>query len=82
MSVAGAKLVLEPRGDRSIESAINGAEQVSLLIGPEGGFTDDELKLAGDAGFASVRLGARIMRAETAPIAALSIIQYLAGDLR
>lgn len=77
----GARLVLEPRGRRSIQLAISGQQQVALLIGPEGGLTNEEARLAADAGFEGIRLGPRILRAETAPIAALSIIQYLAGDL-
>jgi len=56
-------------------------DHVTLLIGPEGGFEDDEAKAAIAAGFLPVGLGPRILRAETAPIAAISIIQHLFGDL-
>jgi 16S rRNA (uracil1498-N3)-methyltransferase len=59
----------------------NDTKNVSILIGPEGGFEDDEAKAAIDAGFLPVGLGPRILRAETAPIAAISIIQHLFGDL-
>ena len=54
---------------------------MALLIGPEGGLTDDEIAAATDAGFKRIRLGPRVLRTETAPIAALSIIQFLVGDL-
>ena len=56
-------------------------KQCLIAIGPEGGFSDRELDQARTAGFAPLSLGPRILRAETAPAAALAILQYLAGDL-
>ena len=47
---------------------------VSLLVGPEGGFTEEEVTLADDAGYHRIWLGARRLRAETAAIAALSVV--------
>ena len=76
-----ARLMLDPEGTDTLESAIGSAESIALLIGPEGGLTDAERDSATNAGFRSTRLGPRILRTETAPIAALSIIQYLNGDL-
>ena len=55
--------------------------RIVLVSGPEGGFTEDEIGLARSHGFVSVRLGGRIMRCETAALAAVSILQYLWGDL-
>lgn len=52
-----------------------------VLIGPEGGFTPQEAELLLAAGAGSVSLGPRILRAETAAVAALSIVQYEKGDL-
>ena len=52
-----------------------------LLVGPEGGFSDEETARAVGAGFSSVRIGPRRLRAETAAIVAMSLIQYEAGDL-
>jgi 16S rRNA (uracil1498-N3)-methyltransferase len=49
-------------------------QSVLLLIGPEGGFTEDEAKLAVEHGFQAVSLGRRILRAETAAIYAASLI--------
>ena len=55
---------------------------LSLLIGPEGGLSDAERAQAQRNGFTPVRLGPRVMRAETAPLAALAAIQTLWGDFR
>lgn len=57
------------------------ADKISLLIGPEGGFTENEVLLALDKGFFTATLGNRILKAETASIAAVSIIQYALGDM-
>ncbi|MGA1867187.1 MAG: RsmE family RNA methyltransferase [bacterium] len=54
---------------------------VSVLVGPEGGFSDDEALLAETAGYHCVSLGPWIMRTETASIAILSILQYEWGDI-
>ena len=55
--------------------------QVTLLVGPEGGLSEEECKLASKAGFVSVRLGPRVLRTETAALAAISVMQSLWGDL-
>ncbi len=56
---------------------------VALLIGPEGGFTDEERRMLRGLSFVvPVSLGPRILRAETAVIAALSVIQSIWGDWR
>jgi len=54
---------------------------IFALIGPEGGFTQKEINKARDCGFATVGLGPRILRAETATIAACVLLQYLFGDM-
>ncbi|MBR9805448.1 16S rRNA (uracil(1498)-N(3))-methyltransferase [bacterium] len=54
---------------------------ISLLIGPEGGLSDNDVALAAKHDFEALRLGPRILRTETAPIAILSIIQSLWGDI-
>ncbi len=53
---------------------------ISLLVGPEGGFSAAEANQAQAAGFQMVRLGPRILRTETAGLAILSILQYIYGD--
>jgi len=59
-----------------------GSDGVTLLIGPEGGLAPRERDSARAHGFTGVRLGPRIMRTETAPIAAIAAIQALWGDFR
>ncbi len=54
---------------------------VVIACGPEGGFTDEEICFARAKGFVPVRLGGRVLRAETAALAAIAIIQHEWGDL-
>ena len=60
----------------------NDCSSASLLIGPEGGFEPDELIKATDAGLRNWQLGPRILRTETAPLAAITLLQWQFGDLR
>jgi 16S rRNA (uracil1498-N3)-methyltransferase len=50
---------------------------VAVLIGPEGGLSEAELAQAEGSGFTRVTLGPRVLRTETAPVAALAVIQHL-----
>lgn len=59
----------------------NNPKDITAVIGPEGGFTEDEKQMAIDAGYMVMQSGPRLLRTETAPIMALSILQYLYGDL-
>jgi 16S rRNA (uracil1498-N3)-methyltransferase len=56
--------------------------QVVVAVGPEGGFTEDEVRQAALAGFRPVGLGPRVLRTETAALAALAILGFVLGDLR
>lgn len=56
-------------------------ESVLVLIGPEGGFSGQEASLAKDKGFSVLSMGSLVLRAETAAVAALSIIQYEMGNI-
>lgn len=56
-------------------------KNIKLLIGPEGGISDTEIKLLEKNNFNLVKLGSRIMRTETAGIASIAIVQYLIGNL-
>ena len=57
------------------------ATNITVAIGPEGGFSNDEKTMAEKSGYKIVKTGPRLLRTETAPIMALSILQYLYGDL-
>jgi len=71
-------LLAETEQENSLRAALaNGAQSVALAIGPEGGWTPEEMKLFEAAGWQSVTLGPRILRVETAAIAALSICGVL-----
>ena len=65
--------------DVEIEAA---AGSFAVAIGPEGGFEELELSLAERAGYRPVRLGARVLRTETAGLAALAALQATVGDYR
>ena len=58
------------------------AESVLIAIGPEGGFSDEEARAAQSAGFEPCTSGRRILRAETAALTAVSLVQFLWGDLK
>jgi 16S rRNA (uracil1498-N3)-methyltransferase len=56
-------------------------KRIYAMVGPEGGFTEEEVSLAMDEGFTPVKLGQRILRTETAAITLVGILQYELGDL-
>jgi 16S rRNA (uracil1498-N3)-methyltransferase len=60
---------------------ISEASSLALMLGPEGGLTLEEVEQARQLGWRTVSLGDRILRAETATLSAVSIVQYLAGNL-
>ena len=77
----GLRLLFDPQGETCLRDLpAPDAEGVTLLSGPEGGFSDRERTLARQAGFTPVRLGPRILRTETAVLAALAVVQSLWGD--
>jgi 16S rRNA (uracil1498-N3)-methyltransferase len=55
--------------------------KVLALVGPEGGFTNEEVKLAADSGFMCISLGPRILKSDTAVVAAGAIVQHAFGDM-
>lgn len=73
----------ENEKDTSIKTVLSGKEisSVAIMIGPEGGFDESEVQTALDANMQSVSLGTRILRCETAPIAAISIVMYESGSM-
>ena len=74
-------LVLDPTAPQGFGHVTRPAAGIRLLVGPEGGLSEAEVRLATDAGFQRVRLGPRILRTETAAIAVLAIAGNLWGDL-
>ena len=81
-SQCGLKLFLDPYADQVLSGLNPEGEGVTLLSGPEGGFSDQERQYAKAAGFIPVRMGGRILRTETAVLAALAAVQTLWGDFR
>lgn len=75
---ADLKLVLHPVAE-PLSSHAKPAT-LAFLIGPEGGLTDAEVEQAKGAGFHAARLGPRVLRTETAPVAGLAVAQHLWGD--
>jgi 16S rRNA (uracil1498-N3)-methyltransferase len=73
------RYILDPSANGSF--AVSNKNDITLIIGPEGGFSDREITQAKQHGCFPVTLGPRILRTETAGIAALTICQALAGDL-
>jgi 16S rRNA (uracil1498-N3)-methyltransferase len=69
------RIVLDPTSDASL--AVGDAMEITIASGPEGGMTADECAHFAKAGFAGIGLGPRILRAETAPIVAVSVIRAL-----
>lgn len=76
------RLVLHHRSDQALEQLDHPASGVALLVGPEGGLSEGEIAMAQDQGFRPTTLGPRVLRTETAPVAALTLCQWLWGDFR
>lgn len=80
---SGPALLLDHRADRGLDQLAPPPEgRIALLVGAEGGLTPAEREAALAAGLTGARLGPRILRSETAPLAAIAAIQILWGDLR
>jgi 16S rRNA (uracil1498-N3)-methyltransferase len=77
-SLSGAVL-LDPSAPASLADTTRVATVSTVLVGPEGGFVPDEVAAARAAGLATAHLGVRILRAETAALAALATIEAVAG---
>ena len=75
------RVLLSPAGTLRIADLQRPEGSVVVLIGPEGGLAEPERRAAVAAGFVGVRLGPRVLRTETAAVAALTLLQYQFGDL-
>ncbi|MCF7971283.1 MAG: 16S rRNA (uracil(1498)-N(3))-methyltransferase [Methylococcaceae bacterium] len=78
---SGLKVFLDPFAAQTLQDLKPEDNKVTLLAGPEGGFSEQERDIAKQAGFIPVRLGPRILRTETAALSALTAVQVLWGDL-
>lgn len=78
---AGTRLLLDPEASRRLREMPAPETAVTLLAGPEGGFDPNEREALHRIGFQPLSLGPRILRTETAAVAALAVIQGLWGDL-
>jgi 16S rRNA (uracil1498-N3)-methyltransferase len=79
LPAGGTRLLLEPGAEGRPQASIGG--EVAIAIGPEGGLDDAEIEAFRLAGFDAMRLGPRVLRTETAAIAALAWLQGRYGDL-
>lgn len=77
---AQLKLLLQPGNSKT--ALPTACSSVALLIGPEGGFSAEEVTAAQNKGFAALTLGPRVLRTETAPAVALAVLQARYGDLQ
>ena len=78
---ADRKLVLHHRSEQTLSQLRNDqVASAALLIGPEGGLSDREIAAALNTNFEPLRLGPRVLRTETMPVVAISILQSLWGD--
>ena len=79
--LSGNGYVLEPHTGKSWREHEAPKGNLTLMIGPEGGFSSEELKKVFAAKYQPLKLGPRILRTETAAICALSVVQAMWGDL-
>jgi 16S rRNA (uracil1498-N3)-methyltransferase len=81
LATAAPGILLDHRAEHGLTALPRPADGLSLLVGPEGGLSATERQQARDAGLTGVRLGPRVMRTETAPLAAIAAMQVLWGDM-
>jgi 16S rRNA (uracil1498-N3)-methyltransferase len=79
----GLKLLLWEKEGEPLKKVLRPhlPKKIYAMVGPEGGFTEGEVKLAKERGFIPIKLGQRILRTETAAITLIGILQYELGDL-
>jgi len=79
----GLKVLLYEKEGQSLRHVLKkpAPQRIYAAVGPEGGFAEEEIEMAKEAGFVPVKLGQRILRTETAAITLVGILQYELGDL-
>ncbi|MDR0806777.1 MAG: 16S rRNA (uracil(1498)-N(3))-methyltransferase [Enterobacteriaceae bacterium] len=78
---AGIKLNLHPRASQSINTLSASVRDIRLLIGPEGGLSQEEIDMTAKHNFTDILLGPRVLRTETAALTAIAALQVRFGDL-
>ncbi len=82
LPAGGLRLILDPDAGVSLSQlTLDTTQPVCLAVGPEGGWSPQDIEQLHAAGFSGVRLGPRVLRTETAGLAAISALQVLHGDL-
>jgi 16S rRNA (uracil1498-N3)-methyltransferase len=77
---ADIKFVLSPHVENKLQEKMAQPASIAILIGPEGGLSDQEVSAASQHGFTALQLGPRVLRTETAALAALAVLQFQFGD--
>ncbi|MBT7275544.1 MAG: 16S rRNA (uracil(1498)-N(3))-methyltransferase [Woeseiaceae bacterium] len=80
-SKKNCRLIIDPRATTTINNINPGHRNIDIIIGPEGGFSEDELQSAIKLDYQPVSLGPRILRSETAAITSIAILQSKWGDV-
>ena len=81
LSATGLGVMFSERGGESLET-LPRSSMVTALVGSEGGWSDEEIASAKARDFHVITLGGRVLRAETAAITVVALLQYMFGDLR
>ena len=82
IDIEGLKLTLDPLSNNHLQTLQPDSAKICLLIGPEGGLSNVEIQQASNNGFVGISLGSRILRTETATLAAIAALQTEWGDFR
>ena len=77
----GISVLLHPLAEKSLLASVDASTAIGVLIGPEGGFTEEEISRAQARGVLAVRFGPRVLRTETAGLAAIAALGAHFGDL-
>ena len=80
-SFEGVRVLLHPDAEASLLASVDASRPIALLIGPEGGFTDDEIARAVAQDVIAAKFGPRVLRTETAGLAAIAVLAARFGDL-
>lgn len=75
------RLMMLPEAEHNLSQVLDKKQSVELLVGPEGGFTDNEITLCQNNNIKAINFGSRILRAETAALAGIALLQAYSGNL-